>query len=224
MFGTIRTLLTGAQTRSEERLRVAYAPELIEQKIREAHDGLKAAKAALANLIQRERSELRQIQALEGRVTDLMTRTKSALDAGREELAGEGAEAIAAMENELALRRDTARRLETRTLRLRQSVEATNRRIIDLKQGAGLARAVHREQAIQARLGNTLASDSPIAEAEELIATILTRDDPFEKGEILREIDRGLDRVDLGERMAAEGFGKSTKITANDVLARLQDN
>lgn len=221
MFETIKTLFAGANVRAEERVRDTYSIELIEQKIREAQTGLKAAKATLASLIQRSRAEGRQIEVLETRAKDMTSRAKEALKGGREDMANEAAQAIAEMENELALRRDTAARLETRIIRLRQSAEATNRRIIDLKQGAIAARAVRQEQDIQKRLNTTLSGQSPIGEAQELIERVLSRDDPFEQGEILKEIDQGLSREDIGDRMANAGFGPATKVTADDVLKRL---
>ena len=222
MFTTIRTLFLGAEARAEERVRKTYSIELIEQKIREAQQGLQAAKAGLASLIQRQRSEEKQISLLEGRVADLTGRARAALEGGREALATEAAEAIAEMENELALRRETVLRLEARVMRLRRTVETTNRRIIDLKQGAIAARAVRQEQTIQTRIQTTLSGRSPMAEAEELIAEVLNRDDPYEQAEILADIDRGLSKADLGDRMAAEGFGKPTKMTAAEVLNRLK--
>ena len=221
MFGTLRTLVNGANARAEEKVRDTYSIELIEQKIREANNGLSAAKATLVSLIQRSRAEGRQIEMLENRVKEMTGRTKAALKAGRDDMAAEAAQAIAEMENELTLRRETATRLETRIMRLRQSVETTNRRIIDLKQGAIAAKAVRQEQSIQKRLNTTLAGQSPINEAEDLIERVLSRDDPFEQSEILREIDQGLNREDIGDRLANAGFGPATKVTADDVLKRL---
>lgn len=161
MFGTIKTLFTGANARAEEKVRDTYSIELIEQKIREAQTGLKAAKATLASLIQRSRAEDRQIEVLQTRARDMTARTKEALKGGRDDMANEAAQAIAEMENELTLRRETAGRLETRIIRLRQSVEATNRRIIDLKQGAIAARAVRQEQDIQKRLNTHAVRPKP---------------------------------------------------------------
>lgn len=224
MFGTLKTLITGANARAEEKVRDTYSIELIEQKIREAQAGLQAAKATLASLIQRSRAEGRQIEVLETRLKDMTIRTKEALKGGRDDLAGEAAQAVAEMENELILRRETASRLDTRVLRLRQSVEATRRRIIDLKQGAVAAKAVRQEQNIQKRLNTTLAGQSPIGEAEGLIERVLSRDDPFEQSEILKEIDQGLRRENIGDRLADAGFGPATKVTADDVLKRLMNS
>lgn len=222
MFRTLATLIDGSSARAEERLRDHFCIELIDQKIREAEASLKSAKFALASLIQRERSETRQSEALTKRIDDLMARTALALEDGREDMAQEAAEAIAQLENEAALRRTTVERLETRILKLRQSVDAANRRLIDLKQGAVAARAAKREADIQKRLGAHVSQDTAFEEAEALIGRVLSRDDPFEQTQILREIDQGLDNTDMSERLSDAGYGDPMRSTAADVLSRVR--
>lgn len=221
MFGTLKTLFVGANARAEEQLRDHFSIELIDQKIREAEAGLKAAKYALANLIQRERSEQRQVDTLVAKINDVMARASEALQQERRDLAQEAAQAVAAMENELTLRKTTVDRLETRILQLKQSVETAHRRLIDLKQGAIAARAAQKEQQIQKRLGRHVAQDTAFEEAETLIASVLNRDDPFEQSQILKDIDAGLDQSNVADKLAMAGFGPATKATAEDVLARL---
>ena len=126
------------------------------------------------------------------------------------------------MEKELSIRNETCARLDQKAMRLRSSIEAGHRRIIDLKQGAIQARAVRREQAIQSRLNSTINATSSTEEAEELIARVMGRDDPFEQSEILREIDRDLGHETLADRMADHGYGPATRTTADDVLNRLK--
>ena len=222
MFNTLKTLITGANARAEEQLRETYSIELITQKIREADSNLKAAKLTLASLIQRQRAEQRQVETLEDRVRDLMARAGEALEAGREDLAQSAAQAVADMENELVVRRRTLDRLDTRILQLRQSVETASRRITDLKQGAIAARATRHEQDIQRRLRRHTGGDSPAEEAEALIRDVLQRDDPFEQGEILREIDGELNSTTIADDLADAGFGPRSRSTASDVLSRLK--
>jgi len=221
MFKTLATLINGANARNEDRVRDAFAIELIDQKIREADASLKAAKATLASLIQRQRSEDQQRQSLQNRIGDLTTRAQEALTADRDDLAQQAAESIATMENELAVRTETLRRLDQKVLRLRTSIEAGHRRIIDLKQGAIQARAVRREQSIQMRM-QTNTGSSATEEAEELISRVLGQDDPFEQAEILGQINRDLNNTGLTDRMADAGFGAPTRATADDVLSRLK--
>ena len=214
--------MTGSSARAEERIRDTYSIELIEQKIHESAAALKAAKYGLASLIQRERTEQSQITALELRVSDLMQRAAEALKGERQDLAQQAAQAIADMENELVGRRGTLCRLETRILQLRQSVEAANRRLIDLRQGAVAAKAVRQEQILQKRLSRHVGAECAMDEAAELIAKVMQKEDPFEQGEILRQIDSELSHESIQEKLSDAGFGEATKTTAADVLGRLQ--
>jgi len=222
MFKTLSTLIVGANARGEDRVRDAFAIELIDQKIREAEHSLKTAKGTLASLIQRQRAEDQQRKTLQSRINDLTKRAQEALAADREDMAQQAAEAIAQMENELTVRTETLGRLDQKVLRLRASIEAGHRRIIDLKQGAIQARAVRREQTIQSKMSSTIGHTSSVEEAEELISRVLGRDDPFEQAEILSEINRKLDHTGITDRMGDAGFGAATRATADDVLNRLK--
>jgi len=224
MFKTLATLIVGQNARAEDRVRDAFAIELIDQKIRESEHSLRAAKATLASLIQRQRSEEKQRAALKNRITDLTKRAKEALDSDREDMAEEAARAIAQMENELALREETLDRLDQKVMRLRSSIESGHRRIIDLKQGAIQARAVRREQNMQVHMVANGLQEGAVEEAEELINRVLGKDDPFERSEILADINRDLNGDNIADRMADAGFGGATRSTADDVLARLKAN
>ncbi|MEL6914041.1 MAG: PspA/IM30 family protein [Pseudomonadota bacterium] len=222
MLATFRTILLGESRRAEEAVRDHYALDLIAQKIREAEDAMAAAKATLAALIQRQRSETRQAEGLAKRIATLTGRARAAIEDGNETLAGEAAQAIATMENEKTVRDATIARLDAKVIRLRGAVEAMHRRLIDLKQGQIAATAARREADTQKRLNRSLARTAPAKEAQELIDRVLGQDDPFEQGQILDEIDGDLSHDTLEERMAAEGYGAATKSTAADVLARLK--
>jgi len=222
MFKTLATLINGQNARAEDRVRDAFAIELIDQKIRESENSLRAAKATLASLIQRQRSEEKQHGGLKSRIGDLTKCAAEALDNNREDMAAEAARAIATMENELTVRTETLDRLDQKVIRLRASIESGHRRIIDLKQGAIQARAVRREQNIQMRMVKTGVQSGSVEEAEQMIARVLGRDDPFEHSEILSDINRDLNHDTIGDKMADAGFGAATRSTAEDVLARLK--
>lgn len=224
MIQILKTLALGSNARVEERVKDVFAIELIEQKIRESEIQLKAAKGSLASLIQRQRSEERLLDTLNRRIATMTTRATKAIEAEEEDLALEAAQAIATMENEAQLRQDTVSRLDAQVTRLRGSVEAGHRRLIDLKQGAITARAIKREQQIQGRLRTTLGSSSAADEAQELIARVIGRDDPFEQSQILAGIEADLDHSSLDNRMAELGFGPATKVTAQHILNRLKEN
>ena len=221
MLTTFRTLFAGANARAEDHLRDVYAIELIDQKIRETEAQVHAAKSTLASLIQRKRSEQKLQDMLRTRIASMMDRARGAMEAGQDSLAQEAAQAIAEMENECTVRQGTIDRLDTQATRLQASVEAGHRRVIDLKQGALQARAMRREQTMQSKLNTTLHGTSSADEAQDLIDRVIGKDDPLEQAQILADINAGLNHTGLEDRMAAAGFGDATKVTAADVMARL---
>lgn len=221
MFATIKTLIRGVDARAEERLTDAYAIELIDQKIRTGEADLTRAKQALAGLIQKSRMESRQLEAVAARISDLTERAQAALAQDRQDLAQAAATAIAELENEHATRRRTVDMLEQRSLQLRQSVEASHRRLIDLKQGAVAARATRRAQGAHVGLVRGAATGDTLGEAEALINRVMSAEDPFEQSEILKDIEAGLSHGTVADDLADAGFGAPTRSTAADVLARL---
>ena len=224
MFAAIRTLMKGTSARAEESLRDHFAVELLEQKIRESEAALSASKETLAALILRERNEKAMLEKVRASIADLEERTTSALSAGDEALAGEAAAAIAELENERENREATVERLAEKVSRLRLSVEKAHRRITDLRQGMIQARAIDAEAKAQGKLNRTLGANTSIREAQDLLDNILERDDPFEAGRVLDEIDDGLNHTSMRDRLADAGHGARSKHTADDVLARLRQS
>ena len=221
MLELVKTIFRGTQARATERVRDHYAVDLLEQKVREADDDLAAAKQTLASLIMRERNEARTLQGVRGRIEDLEGRVKQALEAGKDELARDGATAIADLENEAETRTRTVNSLQDKIARMRLSIDKTNRRIIDLKQGMIEAKAIDAEHAAQRRMNRSIGKGTNIRDAEDLIKRIKEREDPVELTEVLDEIDQELDHTNAADRLAANGFGGNPKTSADDVLARL---
>jgi phage shock protein A len=222
MLNVLKTLLMGANARAEERLTDHFAIDLIEQKIREADQGLAAAKSALAGLIVRQRHEERTLSLLDTRLADLEGRARLALADGREDLAATAATAIADLENERAVRRQTIAQLADRVARTNEAVDKANRRIIDLKQSMISARAVDAERKTQKRLNRSLGSTAAVREAEEMILRIMQQDEPRDEAAVLDEIDARLDGSAARDRLAEAGYGQRLRVSADDVLARLR--
>ncbi|MGV3491489.1 MAG: PspA/IM30 family protein [Devosia sp.] len=222
MLNVLKTLLRGASARAEEQLTDHFAIDLIEQKIRESEGALALAKSTLAALIIRQRNERSVLTRLDGQVADLEDRARTALAAGREDLAADAASAIADLENERTVRQQTLEQLSDRVNRTQAAVERANRRIIDLRQGMISARAVDAERKAQKSLNRSIGNTAAIREAEDLIARVVNGPDPFAESEVLDEIDAGLDGTGIRDRLGDAGFGSKTRVRADDVLARLR--
>jgi len=222
MFELLSTLLKGSNAKAVEAATDHFAIDLLNQKIREAEASVNGAKQALATLILRQRAEQTALSLLRSRKSALEDRVRQAMGVGSTDLAMDGANAIAEMENEEAIRAQTLARLDENVLRLRHSVEKAHRRVIDLRQGAITARAIDLERRSQRSLNRSLQSGSAIDEAEALIRRVAEQDDPLEQAEIVEEIDQSLTHKSTEDRLAEAGFGPATKVRAEDVLARLR--
>lgn len=222
MFDLLSTLIKGANARATETATDYFAIDLLNQKVREAEAGVTGAKQALATLIMRQRNEQRALDMVRTRKIGLEDRVRDALGTGNEELAMEGATAIADLENEEDMRVGTVMRIEEKVRRLRLSVEKAHRRVIDLRQGAVTARAIDVERKAQKRVIRSINGGSAIEEAEALIRRVADQDDPLEQSEIADEIDASLSHRPTEDRLAAAGFGPQTKVRPEDVLARLK--
>ena len=222
MLNVLRTLMGGVSARADEALTDHFAIDLIEQKIREADGSLAGAKNTLASLIVRQRNEERHIARLDNDIADLERRTSLALKDGQEELAAEAASAIAELVNERAVRQASCAQLVQRVIRTQAAVAKAHRRLIDLRQGMISARAVEAERRAQRSLNRTIGNTSAMRDAEALIERVIQQDDPLEESDVLDEIDAGLNGASVRDRLAQAGYGDRTRITGNDILARLR--
>ncbi|QHQ33993.1 PspA/IM30 family protein [Algicella marina] len=222
MFRTLNTLMRGAAARQEEALVDRFAVDLLDQKVRDCETNLRAAKATLAALISRHRTEQRQLEAVNDRLSDMTARAEEALKAGAEDLVLKAAQAIAELENERDTRQKAVESVTARVERMRDSLDRAHRRVVDLRQAAMLARATDQERKAQKRFSNTITRTSDMTEAEELVERIMGQRDPFEEDEILSEIDADLTGKTARDDLAAAGYGPKLKTSAEDVIARLK--
>ena len=172
-------------------------------------------------MIIRKRREKHHLKQLLARIDDLESRTKKALKNKDKKLAQQAASAIADLENEAVVRQKTLDRLSERTGRMQLSIEKAHRRIVDLRQGATTANAMNIERKAQKSLNRSIGNTDAFAQAESLIDRVINQDDPFEQGEVLNEIDRGLNHENIKQQLAEAGYGTSGKSNAKDVLERL---
>ncbi|WP_432287621.1 PspA/IM30 family protein [Aminobacter sp. BA135] len=216
-----KSLLAVAGAKAETGLENRFAIDLIEQHIRNAQSGLSAAKQTLATIVIRHRGEQAALSRLAQRLSDLEQRTASALHAGANELAHDGATVIAELENERAVRQATLAALEQRITRMRLSIEKAHAKIVDLNQGLISARALDAEHRAQRGLNRSLGRSTGFKEAEALIARIHDRSDPLEEAFVIDAIDDELSGDAVRTRLANAGHGLPVRVDATQVLQRL---
>ena len=97
MLKTLITLVRGRTALVAEELGDQNALLILDQQMRDATLALERAKKALAVAVAQESQEQQRLDATLARIADLETRTIAAIEAGREDLAAEAAEAIATL-------------------------------------------------------------------------------------------------------------------------------
>ena len=141
MLKTLITLVRGRIALIAEEVADQNALVILDQQMRDATGALDRAKKALAVAIAQESQEAQRLDATRARIEDLETRAVAAIEAGRDDLATEAAEAIATLEAE----RDaslTARALFAAEIaKLRSHVLQQQMRLSQLERGRRIARA-----------------------------------------------------------------------------------
>src|SRR5258708_9115724 len=131
-FKTVWTLFRGSVAAAGEELEGRNALLILDQQMRDAATAVERAKRTLALAIAQDQQEGRRLDATNARIADLEVRATAALNGGREDLAREAAEQIAALEAD----RDaamTARALfASEITRLRRHLANADARLTDL--------------------------------------------------------------------------------------------
>jgi len=223
MFKTVLTLFRGSVAAAGEELEGRNALLILDQQMRDAATAVERAKRTLALAIAQDQQEGRRLDATNARIADLEIRATAALDGGREDLAREAAEHIAALEAD----RDaamTARALFAAEItRLKRQVANAEVRITELDRGRRIARASEAVRAV--RRGDVEAArpyESTLPEAENTLKRLRERQMEAQAADqALIEIDAASGPLATAEKLAEQGFGPRLKSTADDVLARL---
>ncbi len=174
-----------------------------------------SARRALAVAMAEEVREADRCANLKAKLADLETRAVAALRAGREDLAAQAAEAIAAMATEIGASERASHRFAAEVSLARREVDAQRRRLSELDRGHRLARI---GDALSATAHSSGSGVDSFADAEAALAQVVAenQDARFVRAEMAPPAEL------LIERMSDAGFGEPVHVRASDVLARLR--
>ena len=225
MLKTLITLVRGRTSLIAEEIADQNALLILDQQMRDATGALDRAKKALAVAIAQENQEGQRPDATYSRISDLETRAVAVIDAGRDDLATEAAETIAALEAE----RDaslTARALfATETAKLKAHVLQQQMRLSQLERGRRIARAAEAVRVTRrGRIEDASIFAGTLAEAETTLARLREHQVEADIAEAAFEaLDAATSPIAVAEKLSAEGFGPRLRPNAADVLARLKE-
>ena len=224
MLKTIVTLVRGAAFRAEEEFADRSALLILDQQIRDAAAAIERAKRALAIAIAQDEAEGKRLDTTLARIADLEERTVAALNAEREDLANEAAEAIAVLEADRDSIREARATFAREIAGLKATVRKSGQRLGELERGRRIAQAS--ESVRRLKTGHTFGTPSgatALADAEATLRRLRERQTEDAAAETAYEaFDSEANPASVAERLEAAGFGKRTRPTAADVLARLK--
>ena len=186
----------------------------LERSISAAHHAHASARHALAIAMAEETRESARRTALAAKASDLEQRAVAALQAGREDLAAQAAEAIASIATDVNASEQASQRFAAEVALARREVSSQRRRLSELDRGRRLARIGH---ALTATAPTSPGLDH-FSEAEAALARVAVDN---HAARLVREEMAPPVEV-LVERMSDAGFGEPAHINASDVLARLR--
>ena len=187
----------------------------LERSISAAHHAHTAARRALAVAVAEETREAARRTALAAKANDLEQRAVAALQAGREDLAAQAAEAIAAMATDINASERAATRFAAEVALARREVASQRRRLSELDRGRRLARI---GQALSATMQPSADGLDHFSAAEAALARVAA--DNHDARAAREEMAQPAET--LVERMSDAGFGESAHVRSSDVLARLR--
>jgi phage shock protein A len=177
MFKTLIILMRGRAYEAGQRLSDQNALAILDQPMRDAGAAVERMKKALAVALAQDRREESRADALRRQAGDTEERAVAALKGGREDLARKAAEAIVALETDLAASLEARDLFGAEIAKLERRVRDRGRRLADLERGRRMARAA---QAVRnARRGRVeaapLCQSTPREAEEPLSACALSR-------------------------------------------------
>jgi phage shock protein A len=187
----------------------------LERSITAAHHAHTAARRALAVAVAEETRETERRLALIAKTTDLEQRAIAALRAGRDDLATQAAETIAAMTTDINASERASHRFVAEVALARREVEAQRRRLSELDRGRRLARI---GDALTATMHTSETGLDSFSEAEAALAKVVANN---HDARVVRQ-EMAAPAEQLIERMSDAGFGEPLQVRASDVLARLR--
>ncbi len=222
MLKTFFTLIRGATAAAEEEFVDRSALLILDQQIRDAAGAIERGKRALAIAIAQDEAEGKRLESTLQRISDLEERAAAALQAGREDLAGEAAEAIAVMEADRDAVRQARETFAAEVAHLRNSVTTAGHRLAELERGRRIAQAAEAVRRLKTGAPG-VSGTAALADAERTLKRLRERQqEDAATDKALESLDSRTASETLAGRMEAAGFGRRTRTTAADVLERLR--
>lgn len=222
----LKSMITLISSRAERAAAVEAdrsALDIVDHDLRRARKALQASRRALGHSMAQAKAEQQRKDAAASAATDLEERALSALAAGREDLAVQASEAIAALIAERRAAAEAIAALDAGATELRRTIVATMARIGAIDRERRMAEAAGAGLSARLAAAELTARDGPVPAAQSLLERLRIRQDA---AALSLDLGSGTDPGDAAaqsrDALAEAGFGPACPDTPQAVLARLK--
>jgi len=170
IWNKLFTALRGGATEVGEAIVDQQALRILDQEIRDADSALANAKRELVTIMAKHKLSSERVAEYNSKIADLESKAVAALQANREDLALEVAEAISPLTNSLDAEQKQAAEFGAYAEKMRKDISKAEARIKSLRQQVDMAKA--RESVQKAQVSASIASGGANGKLETAVSTL----------------------------------------------------
>jgi phage shock protein A len=222
-FSKLFTAFRGAATEAGDAIVDTQSIRILEQEMRDAKAHLDEAKESLTKVIAEQMGVERDVKRLQNSVKEYETYATQALEKGDEKLAGEIAEKIAEVENELQIQQTVLDGYNNNINSLKQTIRNTENHVKSIEREVNVVKTTTSVQkASEAAAAKFSGTTSSLRSATDSLERIKKKQqeksDQMAAALKMQQDDSG---DALKDKLKAAGIG-TTSSSANSVLERLK--
>ncbi|KAF2389835.1 MULTISPECIES: PspA/IM30 family protein [Pseudomonas] len=223
IWSKLFTALRGGASEVGESIVDQQALRILDQEIRDADGALANAKRELVTIMAKHKLSADRVAEYNAKIKDLESKAMAAIQANREDLALEVAEAISTLTNELDVEQKQATEFGGYADSMRKDITKAESRIKSLRQQVDMAKA--RESVQKAQVSASIASGGANGKLETAVGTLnrlqakqQQRAAELQAQDELADVSTG---TDLERKLREAGITPDTG-SANAILERLK--
>ncbi len=170
IWSKLLTALRGGATEVGESIVDQQALRILDQEIRDADSALANAKRELVTIMAKHKLSADRVSEYNAKIKDLESKAMAAIQANREDLALEVAEAISTLTNELDVEQKQASEFGGYADSMRKDITKAEARIKSLRQQVDMAKA--RDSVQKAQVSASIASGGANGKLETAVGTL----------------------------------------------------
>ncbi|WP_347902273.1 PspA/IM30 family protein [Pseudomonas purpurea] len=223
IWSKLFTALRGGASEVGEAIADQQALRILDQEIRDADNALANAKRELVSIMAKHKLSAERVSQFNAKIKDLESKAMAAIQANREDLALEVAEAISTLTNDLDAEQKQATEFGAYADKMRKDITKAEARIKSLRQQVDMAKA--RESVQKAQVSASIASGGANGKLETAVGTLNRLQAKQEQRAAELEAHEELADASVGndlERKLREAGITPDQGSANAILERLK--